>query len=79
MSEENDDGGQAFATDRRDGMSLRDWFAGLAMQGLLESMEDSGQACAILQVADDHELEVNQMIAEMAYKSADAMLAARKK
>lgn len=31
-----DDGGQAFPT-THDGMSLRDWFAGMALQGLIAS------------------------------------------
>lgn len=38
MSEDRiiDDGGQAFPT-THDGMSLRDWFAGMALQGLIAS------------------------------------------
>lgn len=38
MSEETkrDDGGQAFPT-THDGMTLRDWFAGMAMQGFIAS------------------------------------------
>ena len=63
------DGGTAFPTDydrRGGGMSLRDWFAGQALVGLLaQETEEWG-----------NESEVN---ARIAYRSADAMLAERQK
>jgi hypothetical protein len=66
------DGGPAFpgfASDisNGDGMSLRDWFAGKAMQGILS--------------AQVHGLGVEfaEQFAKLAYKQADAMLAAREK
>ena len=68
MTENIDDGGPAFPVDRaarkHDGMSLRDWFAGMAMQGLLSDPRYEGtQAQAV----------------ESSYRTADAMLAERKK
>jgi hypothetical protein len=64
------DGGSAFpATSpvRYDGMSLRDWFAGMAMQGAVAYV-------------NEHEDHYDQSLANTAitsYKIADAMLAAR--
>lgn len=63
-----DDGGPAFPVDpsismHREGMSLRDYFAGLAMQGL---------------VAGDAEFDGHIGYAKSAYMFADAMLEARK-
>ena len=59
-----DDGGPAFPTPYRDkGMSLRDWFAGMAMPAVcLEAVGELSES----QIASD------------AYRIADAMLAARK-
>lgn len=66
------DGGPAFARAasevniEQSGMSLRDWFAGQAMQGL----------CAD---PSSHELfDSHKEAAETAYQIADAMLEARK-
>lgn len=68
MTEEKKDGGTAFPYSRygsySDGMSLRDWFAGQALAGLLsiyEFAEDVGESD----------------IARMSYAQADAMLEAR--
>jgi len=49
----------------REGMSLRDWFAGQALQGLLAGAADAD--CTAADYARD------------AFMMADAMLAARKK
>jgi hypothetical protein len=76
MSDERNDGGPAFpvgsdlgpASNIVDGgyggMSLRDWFAGMALQGMLACPESMGG--------------INQF-AECAYEYADAMLAEREK
>ena len=71
MSDESkiDDGGPAFPvgdvkTHGTFGMSLRDWFAGMAMQGLVASNDD-GAGDRI----DD--------VPRYAYSIADAMLKAR--
>jgi hypothetical protein len=60
-----DDGGPAFprhAYDGHDGMTLRDWFAGQALAGLLR---DGIDVFGVYATAND------------AYKMADAMLRAR--
>jgi hypothetical protein len=49
----------------REGISLRDHFAGLAMQAMI--------------AADVREVYANGDVAEIAYKQADAMLAEREK
>jgi hypothetical protein len=65
-----DEGGAAFPLSRGDdggwfqsGMSLRDWFAGQALAGLL--------------AAGAQDFETGMMIAREAYIAADAMLAVR--
>ena len=66
------DGGPAFPAKgayRRiedSGMSLRDWFAGMAMQGLLASQ------------APDYSMRDEQIVSR-AYTAADMMLAEREK
>lgn len=69
MSEIND-GGPAFPTQNGcqfdPGMSLRDWFAGMAL----------GHIPALLDVSDENASCKN--IAGHAYQIADAMIAARK-
>jgi hypothetical protein len=47
------------------GRSLRDWFAGQAMPGLLASLQEEGVNCTL--------------IAQLAYKISDAMIAQREK
>lgn len=76
------DGGPAFpipyATDmdgyvyapRADGMSLRDWFAGMALQGILASFPPDANFAT--QAAKD-------ALAADSYDLADAMIAERKK
>lgn len=68
MSNPINDGGSAFPTTfpvRDGGMSLRDWFAGMALQGY----------CA----RPDLEKECQQGFALAAYDQADAMMEARTK
>lgn len=75
MNEPIDDGGPAFPNDERDangqfrqhfGMTLRDWFAGQALAHIPELL-------------DAHEKnKAEWVIAEWAYRIADAMIAARK-
>lgn len=74
MSGKCDDGGPAFPLPSYDwnthgGMSLRDWFAGQAMAGILANPE-ALRASPPLKHAER---------AEAAYKAADAMIAERNK
>ncbi|EKZ6514940.1 TPA: hypothetical protein ACYEM3_000754 [Klebsiella pneumoniae] len=68
MSKENN-GGPAYPTQGYEGLTLRDYFAGQAMQGWLASYPESNQH----PVATHHE----NMVAELSYLMADAMLKAR--
>ena len=65
-AENNNDGGPAFPSDRfgEGGMSLRDYFAGQALAGLIACPNTSG---------DEEPFACN------AYKFADAMLTEREK
>ena len=64
---EKETGGQAFVgwIEEASGMSLRDWFAGMALMGIR---------------ADTKSRTVtSESVADWAYRDADAMLAERKK
>ena len=83
MSKEND-GGPAFparkeryiaqelVVDYLPGMSLRDWFAGQALTGILPSTDNESGRSAFTETEPD-------WIAQKAYELADAMLEARNK
>jgi hypothetical protein len=86
MSDKVDDGGPAFPfAVQRDfhaaetGMTLRDWFAGRALQGLIAKTPLIDREGVNGKQMTQH--EINQLrddFAESAYFYADAMLAARK-
>lgn len=87
MSATND-GGPAFPQDlqgRRgddpspQGVSLRDHFAGLAMQATIQSLTEFDLAMAIRDEAEEQEVDSKDIIADMAYRYADAMLTARER
>jgi hypothetical protein len=64
MSQPINDGGPAFPDDRwQAGMTLRDYFASAALQGMMAQF--------------DPENELEHHIAKWSYKAADAMLKAR--
>lgn len=71
------DGGAAFPAERdakqydRDGMSLRDYFAGQAIPGIL-----AGRFLDALAINFDKD-KAGEAIAKLAYEVADHMLAAR--
>lgn len=67
MSQNN--GGPAYPTQGYEGLTVRDYFAAKAMQGWLASYPESNQH----PVATHHE----NMVAELSYLMADAMLKAR--
>ncbi|ROE12657.1 hypothetical protein C4Z00_000070 [Klebsiella pneumoniae subsp. pneumoniae] len=68
MSKENN-GGPAYPTQGYEGLTVRDYFAAKAMQGWLASYPESNQH----PVATHRE----NMVAELSYLMADAMLKAR--
>ena len=83
MNTTQDDGGPAFPCQPLDGqgfpcgemmagMSLRDLFAGMALQGVMVNAQGLGQSS----VGERTEL-LNQ-VAGLLYETADAMIAARK-
>lgn len=84
MSKAND-GGPAFPTDGeyagfQSGMSIRDWFAGQAMNALMSALHSSeNTAKALLKEATRLKESPEQFIAITAFEYADAMLAARSK
>ena len=67
-----DDGGTAFPRANfhwQDGMSLRDWFAGMAISTVLKDWKKD----------DDYSDEDHGCVATECYELADSMLEARKK
>ena len=97
MSNKPNDGGQAFPGEQgtcpdgtwnqtwEPGMSLRDWFAGMAITAFLSSGEMQNQLA--IAVADgctekpeeDRRKITREILANRVYRLADAMLAARNK
>ena len=66
----------AFPDETDTGMTLRDWFAGQALSGMLS---DSSTVRAIGVVSDGDGRGEGSVAAEMAYGYADAMLKERSK
>lgn len=72
MSKEIDDGGPAFPcphtgkVSSESSLTKRDWFAGLAMQGML--------AANLVNLPAMTESNIDEIIALEAYRSADAMI-----
>lgn len=80
-----DDGGSVFPLTGRtygsNGMSLRDWFAGQALTGLLAKEGASGDAMSRIATGDNPECQASMFAGTDAlrcYIYADAMLAARR-
>lgn len=57
--------------------NTRDWFAGLAMQGIVSSIDSEDNYQRLRNLAEIGGMTVSQWIARDAYKQADAMLVAR--
>lgn len=82
---EIDDGGPAFPRaadtfhDHRDGMSLRDWFAGQIMNGFASDMSDAAVARRPGEASELFRSRYWADCARTAYEVADAMLAERAK
>lgn len=73
-----DDGGQAFPVHSavgagKDGMTLRDWFAGKVMAAAMTNAEGLGA------MDEDDRKSLFVMAAKISYEVADAMLAERNK
>ena len=92
MSDKIKDGGPAFPVSTAEaseghqdghntwqfpGMTLRDHFAGLAMQGIVGSIDSEDSYRRMRGHASAAGLSVSEWIARDAYKQADAMLKAR--
>jgi|WetSurMetagenome_2_1015567.scaffolds.fasta_scaffold159204_2 hypothetical protein len=83
---EHDDGGPAFpmpsgmeprvntTTHFNEGMSLRDWFAGMAMQSLLINPDYADE---IDDAAAEEGVDIHDLASHLAFDLADAMLKAR--
>ena len=54
------------------GMSLRDWFAGMAMQAILAS--NDGRR-VIAEIAPEHQIKETVFLAEVSWGIADVMIA----
>ena len=59
------------------GMTLRDYFAAKAMQGIVSSIDGEANYQRLRGHATDAGLSVSEWIARDAYKQADAMIKAR--
>lgn len=74
------DGGPAFPTptpNSNHGMSLRDWFAGQVLAGILASMTSEKLRDVMLDLADDACVSLETHLSLAALDFADAMLKAR--
>jgi hypothetical protein len=58
----------------QDGMDLRDYFAAKAMQGLLA---DHSVRANIMRIADEEDASEEEVLAELSYRTADAMMKVR--
>src|SRR5262245_8393469 len=83
-----DDGGPAFPLNSpsgtpeympvRDGMSLRDWFAGQALVGCTIGISLGGEgAQALVEMAKEQRITPKEVLANICLGYADAMIAAR--
>lgn len=84
MMSEKDNGGVAFPSNTEKygpqcGMSLRDYFAGKAMQGALSAASGERFANRLRDRALSGGMSIAQVIAMDAYATADAMIAERAK
>ena len=61
------------------GMSLRDWFAGMAMHGLTDTLKTDSGAAGLIEAADNAGLGAKEAIAKGCYNLADVMLKEREK
>lgn len=71
--------GEGFGNPRYDapGMSLRDWYAGRTMSGIVASIDGEENYRRIREHAKRDGLSVSEWIARDSFKQADAMLSER--
>ena len=71
----------AFPSDRimQKGMTLRDYFAGQALIGLITQLTNPQAAASLQEIATRKSIKAVDVVAVSAYAYADAMLAAREK
>lgn len=58
-------------------ISMRDHFAGLALQGLITILQNKSEQTRLTFEAHRHKQTLAQFLAEESYKQADAMIEAR--
>lgn len=86
MSKPIDDGGPVFPQDSKtwdsqppkEGMSLRDWFAGQTLAGLSALDDERTYGTPNVMTLEEWRQACARTDAEFCYRMADAMLAARK-
>lgn len=64
-------------TDRDQGMSLRDYFAAKAMQGMVASIDSQENLDRLRSWSKSQGMSLSEFIARDSYKQADAMIAVR--
>ena len=67
------------AVDNRQAYELRDWFAGMAMQGVISDDDRMNRVKCNIETEDNelHGRTITGVVAEVSYKHADAMMDAR--
>lgn len=65
--------------EQQDGMTLRDWFAGMALQGYTASLCSEYKCRLFTAMAAELGKSLPETLSHMAYVDADAMLAQRNK
>ena len=79
------DGGSAFPSHgtmgevAQEGMSLREWYAGQALSGLLSDSNMIDVSARAISSENRKDISVYELFSNMAYLYADAMLAERSK
>lgn len=66
------------AIDEMSGMTLRDWYAGKALEGMLAGcMSNPDVIAGMTKIAENHKVSTEAYLAKQAYLCADEMLRAR--
>ena len=75
----NSEGPPAFPTDliATPGLTMRDWFAGMALQAIIGVAKDERNSDTFAKLARDKGVHVTEAMAGMAYQYATAMMKMR--